>query len=111
MSTRGPLLRDAFPWELFPWFSLVLLLAVVAFPLIRLRDPGRRRDAQLVLTARRGARTVSVILGVIGACALTAVGVLVMAAGIPEGWGFLLLALGALVAPAVTVHLVGRRLP
>ncbi|MDY0912328.1 hypothetical protein [Rathayibacter festucae] len=46
-----------------------------------------------------------------GACALIVLGVLVMAAGIPEGWGFLLLAIGALVAPAVTVHLVVRRRP
>ncbi|PPG99842.1 hypothetical protein C5C44_16360 [Rathayibacter sp. AY1F6] len=106
MTSRNLLLRDAFAWELFPWLSLVLLLAVVAIPAIRLRDRDRRRDAQLVLNARRGSVTTSVVMGVIGACASTGVGVLIMAIGILEGWGFFLLAAGALVQPAITAWLV-----
>ncbi|WP_146087995.1 hypothetical protein [Rathayibacter sp. AY1B5] len=106
MTSRNLLLRDAFPWELFPWFSLLLLLAVVAVPAIRLRDRDRCRDAQLVLNARRGSVTTSVVMGVIGACASTGLGVLIIAMGILEGWGFFLLAAGALVQPAVAVRLV-----
>jgi len=96
---------------LFPVASLAVLVLTGAGIAWRARDKRWVRDAQLALNARPRLRLVPVVFLLLSAPALVIIGVASLGAGFTVGWGFIPLALEALLIVSFIAWIARRQFP
>lgn len=96
---------------LFPVTSLAVLVLTALGIAWRIRDDRWVRDAQLALNARPRLSLISVVFLMLSAAALVIIGVASLGASFTPGWGFVPLALEALLIASFIAWIARRKFP